>query len=210
MREATSTLGALPCRAAVMRSVIGNSFLKAAKCNPAVVVLSRRPLRVPVQKECSPATAMVPVTTPNERRSRACSPAQAPPTPAGRGPSGRQSRARSPAIAARNAPRRGTHSERGLPAWQCRGLNPPWEGGNGPTRASRQRTGRPSRRRLGGDSRPRRVVWQDQAGAAQPRPAAADAPLRKNHADPRVHCALAWQRPTVGIHQTQSHQTHVH
>ena len=37
----------------------------------------------PRTKECSPATCPVPLTTPNERRSRACSPAQAPPTPAG-------------------------------------------------------------------------------------------------------------------------------
>ncbi len=41
-------------------------------------------------------------------------------------------------------------------ACQCRG--PPLEGGNGPIRASRQRTGRPSRRRLGADSRSRRIV----------------------------------------------------
>jgi hypothetical protein len=70
---------------------------------PAVVVLSRKPLRVPVQKECSPATAMVPVTNPNERRSRACSSAKAPPTLAGRGRGPAQSSARSPAIS-RNAP----------------------------------------------------------------------------------------------------------
>ena len=50
---------------------------------PAVVVLSRKPLRVPVQRSAHRPPALVPLTNPNERRSRACSPAQAPPTPAG-------------------------------------------------------------------------------------------------------------------------------
>ena len=49
----------------------------------AVVVLSRKPLRVPVQRSAHRPPALVPLTNPNERRSRACSPAQAPPTPAG-------------------------------------------------------------------------------------------------------------------------------
>jgi hypothetical protein len=48
--------------------------------------------------------AMVPLTNPNERRSRACSPAKAPPTLAGRGRGPARSGARSPAIS-RNAPR---------------------------------------------------------------------------------------------------------
>jgi hypothetical protein len=47
-------------------------------------------------------------------------------------------------------------------ACQCRG--PPLEGGNGPIRASRQRTGRPSRRRLGADSRPPRIVRHSPRG----------------------------------------------
>jgi hypothetical protein len=63
-----------------------------------------------VRRSAHPATC--PGPNPNERRSRACPPAQAPPTPAGRGPSSRQSSARSPAIAARNAPRRG-HTPKG-------------------------------------------------------------------------------------------------
>ena len=83
MRGATSTLGALPCWAAVMRSVIGDSFLKAANATRPSLCFLASPS--PCTKECSPATAMVPVTNPNERRSRACSPAQAPPTLAGRG-----------------------------------------------------------------------------------------------------------------------------
>ena len=49
----------------------------------AVVVLSRKPLRVPVQRSAHRPPALVPLTNPNERRSRACSPAKAPPTPAG-------------------------------------------------------------------------------------------------------------------------------
>jgi hypothetical protein len=47
-------------------------------------------------------------------------------------------------------------------ACQCRG--PPLEGGNGPIRASRQRTGRPSRRRLGADSGSRRIVRHSPPG----------------------------------------------
>jgi hypothetical protein len=69
----------------------------------AVVVLSRKPLRVPT-KECSHRPpALVPLTNPNERRSRACSSAKAPPALAGRGRGPAQSSARSPAIS-RNAP----------------------------------------------------------------------------------------------------------
>ena len=49
----------------------------------AVVVLSRKPLRVPVQRSAHRPPALVPLTNPNERRSRACSPAKAPPTLAG-------------------------------------------------------------------------------------------------------------------------------
>ena len=69
----------------------------------AVVVLSPKPLRVPVQRSAHRPPALVPLTNPNERRSRACSPAQAPPTLAGRGRRHPQSSARSPAIS-RNAP----------------------------------------------------------------------------------------------------------
>ncbi len=195
-----------------MSSAIGDSFLKAANATrPSLSFRAGLSESPPYKGVLTGHLPLVPLTNPNERRCRACSPAQAPPTPAGRGPSGRQSSARSPAIAARNAPRRGTHSERGLPAWQCRGLL----GGDGPTRESRQRPGRPSQRRLGGNSRPRRIVWHSPRGGTKldqhtgsPGPVAVDAPLRKNHADPRVHCALAWRRPTVGIHQTQS--PHVH
>ena len=70
----------------------------------AVVVLSPKPLRVPVQRSAHRPPALVPLTNPNERRSRACSPAKAPPTLAGRGRRRPQSSARSPAIS-RNAPR---------------------------------------------------------------------------------------------------------
>ena len=146
-----------------------------------------------LQRSAHRPPALVPSTNPNERRSRACSPAKAPPTPAGRDPSSRQSSARSPAISRNASP--------GPRACQCRG--PPLEGGHGPIRASRQRTGRPSRRRLGADSRPPRIVRHsppggtEAGGAARPSlpvssgPAAVDAPLRENHAGPRVHCALS-------------------
>ena len=102
MWEATSTLGLRPYAAAVMRSVIGDSFLNAANGTRPVVVLSRKASPSPRTKECSPATCPGPSTTPNERRSRACSPAQAAPTLAGRGRGPAQSSARSPAIS-RNA-----------------------------------------------------------------------------------------------------------
>jgi len=88
---------------------------------------------------------------------------------------------------------------RGPRACQCCG--PPLEGGNGPIRASRQRTGRPSQRRLGADSRAPRIVRHSPGGGAQAGgaarpssesgPVAVDAPLREMHADPRVHCALS-------------------
>ena len=58
-------------------------FPQSRQCNWPVVVLSRKPLRVPLQRSAHRPPALVPLTNPNERRSRACSPAQAPPTPAG-------------------------------------------------------------------------------------------------------------------------------
>ncbi len=113
---------------------------------------------------------MVPVTNPNERRSRACSSAKAPPTLAGRGRGPAQSSARSPAIS-RNAP--------GAPG---PGRGPPLERGNSPIRASWQRTGRPSRRRLGADSRPPRIVRHSPPGGpkleVQHGPAPSQAPGR--------------------------------
>lgn len=103
MRGATSTLGPLPCSAAVMRSVIGDSFLKAAnatgrRCPFAQASPSPRTKGVLTGHCHGPC-----VTNPNERRSRACSSAKAPPTLAGRGRGPAQSSARSPAIS-RNAP----------------------------------------------------------------------------------------------------------
>ena len=44
---------------------------------------AHKPLRVPVQRSAHRPPAVVPLTNPNERRSRACSPAKAPPTLAG-------------------------------------------------------------------------------------------------------------------------------
>ena len=58
-------------------------FPQSRQCNWPVVVLSPKPLRVPLQRSAHRPPALVPLTNPNERRSRACSPAQAPPTPAG-------------------------------------------------------------------------------------------------------------------------------
>ena len=79
-------------------------FPQSRQCQPAVVVLSRKPLRVPVQRSAHRPPALGPLTNPTERRSRACSSAKAPPTLEGRGRGAAQSSARSPAIS-RNAPR---------------------------------------------------------------------------------------------------------
>jgi len=81
-----------------MRSVIGDSFLKAANATGRRCAFAQASPS-PRTKECSPATCHGPcVTNPNERRSRACSSAKAPPTLAGRGRGPAQSSARSPAI----------------------------------------------------------------------------------------------------------------
>ena len=107
----------------------------------------------PRTKECSPATCPGPFDKP-ERTAQPRLLVREGAAHAGRDPSSRQSSARSPAIS-RNAPP-------GPRACQCRG--PPLEGGHGPIRASRQRTGRPSRRRLGADSRPPRIVRHSPPG----------------------------------------------
>jgi len=132
---------------------------------PVVCPFASLPVRRSAHRAPSPGP------NPNERRGRACPPAPAPPTPAGRGPSSRQSSARSPAIAARNAPRRG-HTPKGacLGTWQCRG--PP--GRQWPDSSVTAATGPPVPTSPGG----RQPTPQDraalapggaQAGAARPR-----------------------------------------
>jgi hypothetical protein len=72
-----------------MRSVIGDSFLKAANATGRRCPFAQS-LRVPVQRSAHLPPAPVPLTNPNERRSRACA--------AGRGRGPAQSSACSPAI----------------------------------------------------------------------------------------------------------------
>ena len=192
MWGATSTLGPLPCWAAVMRSVIGDSFLKAANAQLAVVVLSRKPLRVPVQRSAHRPPALVPLTNPNERRSRACSPAKAPPTPAG------TRVVANPARARRRS--RETHpGPPGLPMPRPSLGGRPWPdssvtaanwppvptspGGRQPTPKDRAALAPDGGTEAGGAARPSLPVSSG--------PVAVDAPLRENHADPRVHCALS-------------------
>ena len=176
----------------------------------AVVVLSRKPLRSPRTKECSPATCPGPFDKP-ERTAQPRLLARTGAAHAGRpGPEASPIQRALAGDLEKRTP--------GPRACQCRG--PPLEGGNGPIRASRQRTGRPSRRRLGADSRPPRIVRHsppggtEAGGAARPSlpvssgPVAVDAPLRENHADPRVHCALSCRRPTPGTNPTQSPHLH--
>ena len=185
----TSTLGPLPCLAALVRSVIGDSFLKAAnatgrRCPFAQASPSRR------TNECSPATAMVPLTTPNERRSRACSSAKAPPALAGRGRGPAQSGARSPAIS-RNAPGApGPASAAALPRREATArferhgseLAARPDVALGPTADPEGSCGtRPGGAQAGGAARP----------SSESGPVAVDAPLREMHADPRVHGALS-------------------
>ena len=155
--------------------------------------LSFRVSRVPLQRSAHRPPALVPLTNPNERRSRACSPAKAPPTPAGRDPSSRQSSARSPAIS-RNAPRAAGPANAAALPWR--------EAMARFERHGSELAARPDVA-LGGDSRPPRIVRHsppggtEAGGAARPSlpvssgPVAVDAPLRENHADPRVHCALS-------------------
>jgi hypothetical protein len=164
--EATSTLGPLPCRAAVMRSVIiGDSFLRADR--------RRCPFASPPRtKECSPATK--PERTAHRRRPR---------QPAGARVVANLARARR--RSRRETHPGGRHTPKGACLPQAGSAAAPLRD-NGPIRASRQRPGRPSQRRLGGDCRPRRIVRHSPRGgpswrsAAQAQ-AAVDAPLRKNH-----------------------------
>ena len=192
MWGATSTLGPLPSRAAVMRSVIGDSFLKAANATGRRCPFAQASPS-PRTKECSPATCPGPFDKP-ERTAQPRLLAREGAAHAGRpGPEASPIQRALAGNLEKRTP--------GPRACQCRG--PPLEGGNGPIRASRQRTGRPSRRRLGADSRPPRIVRHsppggtEAGGAARPSlpvssgPVAVDAPLRENHADPRVHCALS-------------------
>ena len=147
MRGATSTLGALPCWAAVMRSVIGDSFLKAANATrPSLsfrASLSESPYKGVLSGHCpgpcdNPERTAQPRLLVREGAAHAGRP--------GPGACPIQ-RALAGNLEKRTA---------GPRACQCRGT--PLEGGNGPIRASRQRTGRPSQRRLGGNNRPRRIV----------------------------------------------------
>jgi hypothetical protein len=176
MRGATSTLGPLPCSAASMRSVIGDSFLKAANATRPSLSFRAKPLRVPVQRSAHRPPAMVPLTNPNERRSR------------GRGPA--QSSARSPAIS-RKRP--------GPPGLPVPGLNPPLEGGSG--RHGSELAARPAspggRQLTPKDSAALAPGVTEAGGAARPSsesgpgPVAVDAPLRAMHGHPRVHGALS-------------------
>ncbi len=177
---------------------------------PAVVVLSRRPLRVPVQKECSPATCHgsltgTPcVTNPNERRSRACSSAKAPPTLAGRGRGPAQSSSRSPANS-RNAPGApGPASALALPRREAMAR---FERHGSELAARPDVTLGPIADPEGScGPRPRGDrSWRCNTAQlrVRPGPVAVDALLREMHADPRVHCTLSWRRPTLGTNQTQ-------
>ena len=102
MWGATSTLGPLPRWAAVMRSVIGDSFLKAANATGRRCPFAQASPS-PRTKECSPATCPGPFDKP-ERTAQPRLLARTGAAHAGRDPSSRQSSARSPAIS-RNAPR---------------------------------------------------------------------------------------------------------
>ena len=188
MRGATSTLGALPCWAAVMRSVIGDSFLKAANATGRRCPFAQASPS-PRTKGVLTATAMVPVTNPNERRSRACSSAKAPPTLAGRGQGPAQSSARSPAIS-RNAPRApGPASAAALP-WKEAMARFERHGSELAARPNVAwgATTDPEGSCSGG---PKLEVQPRPSSESGPGPVAVDAPLREMHADPRVHCALS-------------------
>ena len=151
----------------------------------------RKPLRVPVQRSAHRPPALVPLTNPNERRSRACSSAKAPPAPAG------TRVVANPARARRRS--RETHpGPRGLPMPRPSLGGRPWPdssvtaanwppvptspGGRQPTPKDRAALA-PGGTEAGGAARPSLPVSSG--------PVAVDAPLRENHADPRVHCALS-------------------
>ena len=193
MWGATSTLGPLPSWAAVMRSVIGDSFLKAANATGRryLQVLSRKPLRVPVQRSAHRPPALVPLTNPNERRSRACSSAKAPPTPAGTRVVANLARARRRSRETHPGPPglpmpRPSLGGRPWPDSSVTAANwppvptSPW--GRQPTPKDRAALA-PGGTEAGGAARPSLPVSSG--------PVAVDAPLRENHADPRVHCALS-------------------
>ena len=192
MWGATSTLGPLPRWAAVMRSVIGDSFLKAANATGRRCPFAHKPLRVPVQRSAHRPPALVPLTNPNERRCRACSPAKAPPTPAGTrvvanlARARRQSRETHPGPPGLPMPRPSLGG-RPWPDSSVTAANwppvPTSPGGRQPTPPRIVRHSPPGGTEAGGAARPSLPVSSG--------PVAVDAPLRENHADPRVHCALS-------------------
>ncbi len=200
MRGATSTLGPSPCWAASMRSVIGDSFLKAANATrPSLSFRASLSKCQTLQYEQCPGQVSVRARQPRtpRRQPRLLAHASA-------ARARRPGLERAPIQRACNLEKRIPGPESSYPA--CR--SPP--GRQWPDSSSRQCTGRPSQRRLGDDSRPRRFVRHSPGGGPSWSSAAQARRQLMRHSGRRTrspkftgHCPGSG-RPLGSINQTQS------